>query len=72
MTGAEPVLLGRMSARIERRPYPGDRCIIVAWPVARDGRKLLANSALLSSQGKILAVAQATWLVVDRQVQLGA
>jgi hypothetical protein len=71
MTGAETILLGRMSARIERRPYPGDQCIIVAWPTGRDGRKLFANSALLSSNSEILAVAQATWLLVDRQVQLG-
>ena len=71
MTGAETILLGRMSARIEGRPCPGDRCVIVAWPTGRDGRKLFANSALLSSDGKVLAVARATWLLVDRQVQLG-
>jgi hypothetical protein len=71
MTGDETILLGRMSARIERRPYPGDQCIIVAWPTGRDGRKLFANSALLGSNGEFLAVAQATWLLVDRQVQLG-
>jgi len=71
MTGAETILLGRMSARVERRPYPDDRCIIIAWPTGRDGRKLFANSALLSSDGKLLAVAQATWLLVDRQVQRG-
>ncbi len=44
MTGAETILLGRMSARIERRPYPGDQCIIVAWPTGRDGRKLLQTA----------------------------
>ncbi|SEO70750.1 hypothetical protein SAMN02990966_02660 [Rhodospirillales bacterium URHD0017] len=71
MTGAETILLGRMSARIERRPRPGDRCVVAAWPTGRDGRKLFANSALLSSDGTILAVARATWLLVDRQVQLG-
>lgn len=71
MTGTETILLGRMSARIEKRPYPGDQCIIVAWPTGRDGRKLFANSALLGSNGEFLAVAQATWLLVDRQVQLG-
>src|SRR5262249_2136906 len=71
MTGAEAMLLGRMSARIERRPHPGEQCVIVAWATGRDGRKLFARSALVSSRGKILAVAHATWLVVDRQVQLG-
>jgi hypothetical protein len=71
MTGTEAILLGRMSARIDRRPYPGERCIIVAWPTGRDGRKLFASSALLGSGGEILAVAQATWLLVDQRVQLG-
>jgi len=71
MTGAETILLGRMSARIERRPDPDDRCIIVAWPTGRDGRKLFASSALLSSDGEFLAAAQATWILVDRRVQLG-
>jgi hypothetical protein len=32
---------------------------------------LFANSALLGTDGETLAVAQATWLIVDRQVQLG-
>jgi hypothetical protein len=71
MTGVETILLGRMSARIDGRPCPGDRCVIAAWPTGRDGRKLFADSALLSSDGRVLAVARATWLVVDRQVQLG-
>jgi hypothetical protein len=71
MTGAETILLGRMRARIERRPRPGDQCIIVAWPTGRDGRKLFAGSALVSSDGECLAAAEATWILVDRQVQLG-
>jgi hypothetical protein len=71
MTGTETILLGRMSAHIDRRPCPGDRCVVVAWPTGREGRKLFANSALLDSDGKVLAVARATWLLVDRQVQLG-
>jgi hypothetical protein len=71
MSGAETILLGRMSARIDDRPRPGDRCFIVAWPTGRDGRKLFASSALLRMDGEVLAVAQATWLLVDRRVQLG-
>jgi hypothetical protein len=71
MSGHEPMLLGRMAAQIDRRPKPGDRCIVAAWPTGRDGRKLFANSALLGTDGETLAVAQATWLIVDRQVQLG-
>ena len=71
MTGNETILLGRMSAHVSRRPNPGDRCIIVAWPTGRDGRKLFANSALLKPNGEVLAFATATWVLVDRRVQLG-
>jgi hypothetical protein len=67
----QPVLLGRMSACIDGRPRPGDRCVLVAWPTGRDGRKVFAGSALLGPEGEVLAVARATWLIVDPQVLLG-
>jgi hypothetical protein len=71
MSGSESMLLGRMRAQIEKRPRPGERCIIVAWPTGRDGRKLFADSALLNAEGKMLAAAETTWILVDRQVLLG-
>jgi hypothetical protein len=71
MSGKEPILLGRMAAQIKQCPKPGEKCVIVAWPTGRDGRKLFANSALLAADGKLLAIAQATWVVVGRHVQLG-
>ncbi|MBR0973647.1 PaaI family thioesterase [Bradyrhizobium japonicum] len=66
-----PLLLGRMSARIEARPRPGDRCIITAWPTGRDGRKRTAEAAAHDEAGRLLAVARATWIEVQREVQLG-
>lgn len=72
LNGDETALLGRMAARIDRRPRPGDRCVVVAWPTGREGRKLFAESALLNAEQEVLATARATWLLVDRQVQLGA
>lgn len=66
-----PLLLGRMSARIEARPRPGTRCIITAWPTGRDGRKRTAEAALHDEAGKLLAVAKTTWIVVEREVQFG-
>ena len=71
LTGADLILLGRMSARIDARPKPGDRCVVVAWPTGRDGRKIFAGGALLGKDGEVLAVAQATWLQIDPQVQRG-
>lgn len=66
-----PLLLGRMSARIEARPRPGDRCVITAWPTSRDGRKRTAEAAAHDQAGRLLAVARTTWIAVDRNVQLG-
>ncbi|OPY93992.1 hypothetical protein A5906_16900 [Bradyrhizobium sacchari] len=66
-----PLLLGRMSARIEARPRPGEPCIITAWPTGRDGRKRTADAALHDESGTLLAVAKTTWIAVDRDVLLG-
>jgi hypothetical protein len=66
-----PILLGRMSARIESRPRPGERCVITAWQIGRDGRKRVAEAAAYGETGTLLAVARATWIAVDRQVQRG-
>jgi hypothetical protein len=66
-----PTLLGRMSARIEMRPCPGERCVITAWETGRDGRKRVAEAAAYGEAGTLLAAARATWIAVDRKVQLG-
>lgn len=71
LNGNEAMLLGRMSARIDRRPWPGERCAIVAWPTGREGRKLFADGALLSHDGELMAVSRTTWLLVDRAVLFG-
>lgn len=66
-----PTLLGRMSARIDKRPRPGERCVITAWETGRDGRKRIAEAAAYGEAGTLLAVARTTWIEVDRKVQLG-
>jgi hypothetical protein len=70
MAGGESMLLGRMSARIDHRPRPGDRCVVMAWPTGRDGRKLFADGAMLGPGGKLMAVTRTTWVLVDRAVVL--
>jgi hypothetical protein len=56
-------VLGRFSARVDAVPEPGSRCVVVAWPLGEDGRKLYAGTALFSEAGEPLAVARATWIV---------
>jgi hypothetical protein len=69
---AAPILLGTLAVRIDARPRAEERCVVTAWETGRDGRKLNAEAALFGEAGNLLAVARATWIMVDRQVQLGA
>ena len=60
----ELMLLGELSARVDREVRPGERCVVVAWPLAIDGRKRFAGTAIVSLAGDSIAVARATWIVV--------
>ena len=60
--GRGEVVLGRMTAEIRRLPDEGEQCVVIAWPLGEDGRKLYAGTALLSADGEPLAVARQTWI----------
>jgi hypothetical protein len=68
LAGDTAILLGRMTASLPVLPAVGDLCLVIAWPGRRDGRKLLAGSALLGPGGQVLAAATAVWLTVPRPV----
>ena len=59
----EGVLLGRMAARVERLPAPGEPHVVLGWRIGEDGRKRYAGSALLTADGEVLARSRSTWLV---------
>lgn len=63
-TNPEPALLGRMSGEIIDRPRPGDICIVIGWPIGRDGRKMFAGTAIFDAAGKLLGRAKATWITI--------
>jgi hypothetical protein len=62
------ILLGRMAASLAVLPVSGGQYRVIAWPGARDGRKLTAGSALLGPGDQVLAAASAVWLTVPRAV----
>ena len=55
-------LLGRFAVGIEELPEPGERCVVLAWPLGEDGRKLYAATALFGEDGRLLGRARATWI----------
>jgi hypothetical protein len=57
----EPVL-GRMTARVDRLPGEGERCVVIGWPLGVDGRKLHAGTALVDENGAVLARARQVWI----------
>ena len=61
--GRGEVVLGRMTARIDRLPEEGEPCVVVGWPLGEDGRKLFAGTALYGRDGSPLAVARQVWIL---------
>ena len=60
MDGELPMsVLARLTARIDAPVIAGQEHVVIAWPIASDGRKRHAGSAVLSPSGEALAVALA-------------
>lgn len=62
LTDADFVLLGRMSARIDRRPAPGEDLLVIGWPTGSEGRKHRAGTAIYTAAGDLIAQADQTWI----------
>ena len=60
--GRGEVVLGRMTARVLRVPDTGESCVVAAWPLEEDGRKLLAGTALFAEGGELIALARQIWI----------
>ncbi len=56
-------VLGRLTARVEHLPQPGERCVVLGWPLGEEGRKLYAGTALFGEDGRVLGSARATWIL---------
>jgi hypothetical protein len=56
-------VLGRLAARVEHLPHPGERCVVIGWPLGEDGRKLDAGTALYGEDGRVLGAARAVWII---------
>jgi hypothetical protein len=56
-------LLGRFAVDIAELSQPGEGCVVLAWPLGEDGRKLYAATALFGEDGRPLAKGRATWIV---------
>jgi hypothetical protein len=60
--GRGTIVLGRLTARVERVPEAGERCVVVGWPLESEGRKHGAGTALFTDTGELLGLARALWI----------
>jgi hypothetical protein len=63
-TQAQPVVLGRMSARLERPAHNDLTYIAMGWAIGEDGRKLYSGTALFDDRGCRYGFALQTWIVI--------
>ncbi|QCX28561.1 hypothetical protein [Nocardioides jishulii] len=60
-----PMVLGQMTARIDRLPEVGQTVVVMGEHRGTEGRKSSTASTLLTADGEVLAVAEHVWIAVD-------
>ncbi|MDY0162687.1 hypothetical protein [Desulfobotulus sp.] len=62
------LVLGELTARIEGRVCAKDRCVAVGWPLAVEGRKRMAGSAVFTESGRLVGLARAVWVEIPESL----
>jgi len=57
-----PMLLGELTARIDRAVAVGEPCIVVGWVIGASGRKHEAGTAVFDAERRLCALARAIWI----------
>jgi hypothetical protein len=70
LDGTQPLsMLGRLTAELTGPVEAGAPHVVTAWPIAKEGRKHHAGSAIFSADGRQLAVARALLIETPEQVR---
>ena len=59
-------LLGELAVHVDRLVHLDEPCVVIAWPISRDGRKHRAGTALFDADGERCAVGVAAWIEAQR------
>jgi hypothetical protein len=57
-----PMLLARMSAELSGRVRRGERCVVVGWRIAQEGRKHGCGTALYGADGALRGASEQLWI----------
>ena len=58
----EPMVLGRLCVALDGELRAGERALVMAWPIALEGRRGVAGAALIAASGRMIGRARATWV----------
>jgi hypothetical protein len=58
-----PIVTARMTAVIDQPLHIGQRYTVIGWPIAQEGRKLHAGTAIFDAAGKVQARSRQLWLI---------
>ena len=58
------IVLGELAASILGDIEPGERCVVLGWPLGVEGRKRLAGTAIYAANDRLVALARAAWIEV--------
>lgn len=64
LSNTKPGLLGRLIGEIVKPLRCNEPCVVVAWLVGNDGRKLYAGTALFNAEGQVIGRSLATWIAM--------
>ncbi len=58
------IVLGELCASLESPLTVGQRTVVTSWPIAHEGRRHIAGTAVHTADGKLIALARAIWIEV--------
>lgn len=65
--GLGAALLGRMTISFHKPVPAAERCVVIGWSMAAEGRKYYAGTALFDAQGELCACAKSIWIAYQRK-----
>ena len=58
-----PIITARMTAVVDQPLRVGQRYTVIGWPIAQEGRKLHAGTAIFDAAGQVQARSRQLWLI---------
>jgi hypothetical protein len=62
-----PMVLGKITVQIDTLLTTGERCVVIGWVIASEGRKHTVGTAIYSEVSGLCAKAKAVWIELNKK-----